>query len=131
MRIRESMVRVSLALLTPPLLAGMALLTWSVDAPTTVPVVFGIFAAFLAVIVIYDFPLAIELTPEGLERLCLLRRHLLPWSEVAAIIKPKRRGLIVVTRKRKKHVLIDRILEQPEREMLMNQGELHGVQVEL
>ncbi len=131
MRIKESTIRVALALTAPPLLAGLALLTWIVDSPTTVPVVFGILAALLTVVVIYDYPLAIELTPDNLQRLCLFRRHVLPWEEVAAIIKPRRRGLIVVTRARKKHVLIDRILNEPERVELMRQGERHGVRVDL
>lgn len=131
MRIKESRIRVVLALTAPPLLAALALLTWIVEAPTTVPVVFGVLAALLTIVVVYDYPLAIELTPDSLQRLCLFRRHILPWDEVAAIIKPRRRGLIVVTRGRKKHVLIDRILNESERLALMQQGDKHRIQVEL
>jgi len=124
-------VRVTLALVTPPLLAGMAVLTWLVNAPTTVPVVFGIFAAFLAVVVLLDFPLAIVLGDESLDRHSLGRKHQIPWSDIAAIIKPRRRGLVLVTRERKKYVLIDRLLNETERKELLTRGEAHGIQVEL
>lgn len=125
------MARVTLALVTPPLLAGMAVLTWLVNAPTTVPVVFGIFATFLGVIVLYDFPLAIVLGDESLDRQSLVRRHEIAWDEIAAIIKPRRRGLVLVTKDRKKYVLIDRLLDEPERKELLSRGERHGIQVEL
>lgn len=130
-RIRESAVRVGLALVAPPLLAGLALLTWTVLAPPAVPIVFAIFSVLLAIVVMFDFPLAIELGPTGLTRLCLLRRHTLLWEDIAVIIKPKRRGLLIVTKSRKKHVLIDRILEESERKTLLDHGDRHDVQVEL
>lgn len=131
MRIQESLVRVTLALVTPPLLAGMAVLTWLVNAPSTVPVVFGIFAAFLAVIVLFDFPLAIILRDESLDRQSLVRRHQIPWDEIAAIIKLRRTGLVLVTREHKKYVLIDRLLNESERKELLSRGERHGIQIEL
>lgn len=130
-RIKESTMRVGLALLAPPLLAGLALLAWTVQAPTAVPIIFGVISIMLSTVVLLDFPLAIELTPTGLTRHCLLRRHSLAWDDIAAIIKPKRRGLLIVTKSRKKHVLIDRILEESERKSLMDSGERHAVQVEL
>lgn len=124
-------MRIGLALLAPPLLAGLALLTWTVAAPPAIPIVCTILSVLLAMVVMFDFPLGIELSPTGLTRLCLFRRHTLKWEDIAVIIKPNRRGLLVVTKSRRKHVLIDRILDQSERNALMDHGDLHGVQVEL
>jgi hypothetical protein len=130
LRIPESKLRVVLALITPPLMLGMALLTLTVEAPIAVPVVFGILGTLLAIVVVFDFPLAFDLSQHGLVRVCLVRRHALEWSEIAAIVKPRRRGLVLVTTNRKRHVLVDRILEEDERKALMDFGEAHGVQVE-
>ncbi|REK25145.1 MAG: hypothetical protein DWQ40_00965 [Actinobacteria bacterium] len=130
-RIPESRVRVTLAILTPPLLLGMALLTLAVESPIAVPIVFGILGTLLGIVVIFDFPLAVDLTDLGLVRVCLARRHQVRWENVAAIIKPKRRGLVLVTTARKRHVLIDRILEPSERTALMSIGDEHDIQVEL
>ena len=131
MRINESKVRVILALLTPPMLIGMALLTLAVESPVAVPITFGVLGALLGIVVLFDFPLAIDVSTESLDRLCLIRRQSLPWETVGAIIKPKRRGLVLVTTKRKRHVLIDRILEPAERRHIIDIGESHGVQVEI
>lgn len=131
MRINESKVRVILALLTPPMLIGMALLTLAVESPVAVPITFGVLGALLGIVVLFDFPLAIDVSTESLDRLCLIRRQSLPWETVGTIIKPKRRGLVLVTTKRKRHVLIDRILEPAERRHIIDIGESHGVQVEI
>jgi hypothetical protein len=129
MRISESKVRVVLALATPPLLLAMALLTLAVNSPIAVPIVFGALGTLLGAVVIFDFPLAIEVNADGLVRVCLLRHHSLSWEEVAAIIKPRRRGLVLVTTNRKRHVLIDRILDPDERNRLLEEGERHGLQI--
>lgn len=131
MRIPESKIRVMLALATPPLLIGLAILTLAVDSPLTVPVVFGIFGSVLAAIVLFDFPLALQTTDQGLIRICLVRHQQIPWNEVSVIIKPRRRGLILIKTNRKRYVLVDRILESSERSHLMDLGERHGFQVEL
>lgn len=128
-RIPESKIRVTLAVVTPPLLLGMALLTLAVESPLAVPVVFGILGTLLGTVVIFDYPLAIELNETGLVRVCLLRHHRLSWDDIAAIVKPRRRGLVLVTTKRKRHVLIDRILEPDERTRLMSEAERHGIQI--
>ncbi|MEX1037422.1 MAG: hypothetical protein WDZ96_01040 [Acidimicrobiia bacterium] len=129
MRIPESKIRVTLALVTPPLLLGMALLTLAVESPLPVPVVFGILGTLLGTVVIFDYPLAVELNETGLVRVCLLRHHRLGWDDIAAIVKPRRRGLVLVTKKRKRHVLIDRILDPEERTQLMSEAERHGIQI--
>jgi hypothetical protein len=129
MRISESRVRVVLALATPPLLMAMALLTLAVGSPIGVPIVFGALGTLLGAVVIFDFPLAIEVNTNGLVRVCLLRHHSLSWEEVAAIVKPRRRGLVLVTTGRKRHVLIDRILDPDERNRLLEEGERHDIQI--
>lgn len=131
MRIPESKVRVALAVLTPPMLLGMALLTLAVQSPLPVPIVFGILGTLLGTVVIFDYPIAIELNDNGLVRICLLRHHRLSWDDIAAIVKPRRRGLVLVTNRRKRHVLIDRILEPDERLRLLSEGERRGIQMGL
>ena len=131
MRIPESKVRVALAVLTPPMLLGMALLTLAVQSPLPVPIVFGILGTLLGAVVIFDYPIAIELNDNGLVRICLLRHHRLSWDDIAAIVKPRRRGLVLVTNSRKRHVLIDRILEPDERLRLLSEGERRGIQMGL
>lgn len=129
--IPESKSRVILAVLTPPLMLGMALLTLNVGSPTVVPLVFGILGTLLGLVVVFDFPMAVEVSNQGLTRICLVRRHSTPWEEIAAIIKPRRRGLVLVTTGRKRHVLVDRILDPDERTALIDFGERNGAQVEL
>ncbi|CAN5822787.1 hypothetical protein BH23ACT4_BH23ACT4_11380 [soil metagenome] len=129
LRIPESKVRVALAVLTPPMLLGMGLLTISVQSPTPVPLVFGILGTLLGAVVILDYPIAIEVNDAGVVRICLLRHHRLSWDEISAIVKPRRKGLVLVTNRRKRHVLIDRILEPEERQRLLSEGEGRGVQM--
>jgi hypothetical protein len=131
MRISESTVRVILALATPPLLLAMALLTLSVGSPIAVPIVFGTLGTLLGAVVVFDFPLAVEVSANGLVRVCLLRHHSLSWEEIAAIVKPRRRGLVLVTTNRKRHVLVDRILDPEERNRLLAEGERHDIQIGL
>jgi hypothetical protein len=131
MRIPESKVRVALAVLTPPMLLGMALLTLAVQSPLPVPIVFGILGTLLGAVVIFDYPIAIELNDNGLVRICLLRHHRLSWDDISAIVKPRRRGLVLVTNRRKRHVLIDLILEPDERLWLLSEGERRGIQMGL
>lgn len=131
LRIPESKVRIALAVLTPPMLLGMALLTLAVQSPVPVPIVFGVLGTLLGAVVILDYPIAIELNENGLVRICLLRHHRLGWDDIAAIIKPRRRGLVLVTNNRKRHVLIDRILEPDERQRLLSEGERRGIQMGL
>jgi hypothetical protein len=129
MRISESTLRVVLALATPPLLLAMALLTLAVGSPIAVPIVFGSLGTLLGAVVVFDFPLAVEVNVDGLVRVCLLRHHPIAWDEVAAIVKPRRRGLVLVTTNRKRHVLIDRILDPDERNRLLEEGERHDIQI--
>jgi hypothetical protein len=96
-----------------------------------VPIVFGILGTLLGTVVIFDYPIAIELNDNGLVRICLLRHHRLSWDDIAAIVKPRRRGLVLVTNRRKRHVLIDRILEPDERLRLLSEGERRGIQMGL
>jgi hypothetical protein len=101
MRIWESKIRIALAIATPPLLLGMALLTLAVDSPIAVPIVFGALGTILGLLVLFDFPLAIESGANDLTRVCLLRHHRIPYQEINVIIKPRRRGLILIKNDRK------------------------------
>ena len=131
MRIPESRIRVVLALITPPLLIGMAVLTLAVESPLAVPIVFGGLGTVLAAIVLFDFPLAIATDETGLTRVCLMRHQIVSYSEISVIIRPRRRGLLLIRTNRKRAVLIDRILEADERNHLIDLGDQYGFQVEL
>lgn len=131
MRISESALRVILALATPPLLLAMALLTLTVGSPIAVPIVFGALGTLLGAVVVFDYPLAVEVNANGLVRVCLLRHHSVSWEDIAAIVKPRRRGLVLVTTSRKRHVLVDRILDPDERNRLLAEGERHDIQIGL
>lgn len=131
MRIPESKVRVSFAVIMPPLLLALAILSLSVKSPIAVPIVFGTLGTILAVIVLFDFPIALETTDDGLSRICMLRHQRVPWEDISVIIKPRRSGLIMIKTNRKRYVLLDRILEADERTHLSDLGEKHRFQVEL
>lgn len=127
MRIHEARSRVALSLATPPLLFGLAWTSWLTQGPTALTASFALLAAGLGYVVLFDFPLAVEVDGNGIHRLSLLRRRHLPWEEVVRIVKPRRRGLFVVDRAGKRHILVDRTLEEGELRLLRSQAERHQV----
>lgn len=52
-----------------------------------VTVVFGLAGVGAVLVVLFDLPIATELTAEGLTRRALLRRHHIPWRDVTRIAR--------------------------------------------
>jgi hypothetical protein len=126
----EARWRVFLSLATPPLLVGMATLAYVVEAPVLFSLVLAVLALFLGYVALFDYARAVEIDEEGVSRICVLRRERIPWTEIAAIVQSGRRGLVLVTRHRKRRVLLDRGLIGTEHERLRAQTRIHGVEGE-
>ncbi len=88
------------------------------------PIVITALGVGTALIVLLDLPMRSEFTPDGIVRVCPLRRQHLPWSRVVAVERiggiPRRssdeqdrppgrtRGLAARTGPRRLHLLVDR-----------------------
>lgn len=129
MRLSESRLRVVLSIATPPLLLTMAWGSWAVEAPLLVTGFFAVMTAGLGYVTAFDFATAIEVNDSGVHRICLLRRQLLPWDEISGIVQPRKRGLVLITRDRKRHILLDRYLEEGELDLLRTQVGPRDVQI--
>jgi hypothetical protein len=127
LRLGESRLRVALSLATPPLLVILAWVAWLVDAPMVVVAVLAVLAALLGYVAVFDFPLAIEVDADGIHRVSLLRRQLTPWSEIASIAQPRKKGLMLVTSDDKRHILLDRAMGDGELDLLRAQARLRDV----
>ena len=121
--LHSSRARLALQLATPVLLLalGTAGLTRGGSPATAVVLALGVIAA---VVVLLDMPVRSEFDADGVTRVCPLRRHHLPWSEVVAVERlgpavPRRgedassppssnRGLTARTGPRRVHLLTDR-----------------------
>lgn len=70
----------------PLLLLGvMAAAWWRAPQVTGGLIGVGMVMVFLLVVALFDYPLRAEIGPEGIERICLLRRRLIGWPAVQAI----------------------------------------------
>lgn len=122
--LHSSRVRLALQLTTPALLLAFGLwgLARSGGAVATVITLLG---AAIAVVALVDLPLRTEFDTDGCTRVCVLRRHHLPWTQVVAVERvggpPSRpdkdgtrkppgpaRGLAARTGPRRVHLLVDR-----------------------
>jgi hypothetical protein len=130
LKLKESKPRVALSVATPPLLLIMAWGSWAVEAPMWLTAILAVLAALLGYVVAFDFPLAIEVDGEGIHRLCLLRRQLLKWDDIAGIVQPRKRGLVLVTEDRKRRILLDRGFDEGELDLLRAQARLRNVRTE-
>lgn len=89
------------------------------------PVALTVLGLVAGAVVLLDLPVRSEFTPEGVTRVCALRRQHLPWSRVVAVERasglPSRpdadgrpkppganRGLVARTGPRRVHLLVDR-----------------------
>jgi hypothetical protein len=127
LRLGESRLRIALSLATPPLLVLLAWVSWLVAAPVVVVAVLAVLAALLGYVAAFDFPLAIEVDADGIHRISLLRRQLTPWSEIASITRPRKKGLILVTNDDKRHILLDRAMGNGELDLLREQARLRDI----
>lgn len=115
---------------SPLLLALFAWGALAVDAPLLVSLLLAGLAVALGYVALYDFAIAVELGEEGILRRCLLRRQLIRWEEAAAVAKPRKRGLVLLTNERKRLILVDRALEASELERLRAELVRRGVRAE-
>lgn len=130
MKIKESGWRVAFSVASPVLLALFAWGALAVDAPLLISLLLAGLAVALGYVALYDFAIAVELGDEGILRRCMLRRQLISWDEAAAVAKPRKRGLLLVTNERKRLVLVDRALEESELERLRAELQRRGVRAE-
>ena len=131
MRLPESRLRVILSIASPPSLLVLVWGAWAVDAAWPVIAILALLAVLLGYVIAFDFPVAVEFDETGVHRACLLRRHTLPWGTIAAIVQPRKRGLLLITEDRKRHSLLDRRLHDDELDLLRDEAEMRGVRVEL
>ncbi len=65
---------------------------------TATVLVIGVVGAFLALVVMMDFPIRAEFRPEGIVRICPARHQLLEWERVVAIERAPGRTRVVPKR---------------------------------
>ena len=130
-RIHESKMRLGLSFLTPPLLVFMAWGAWLVESPMVVTAFLAALAAFFGYFVLFEIPLWIELSDEGILRTCVLRQRPLAWDELQGITRPRKRGLTAVTERGKQLILIDRKLSDEEIAAVETEAARHDVKTAL
>jgi hypothetical protein len=131
LRIKESKLRAGLSIATPPLLLIMGLGVAGVDGPLLVALVCTFLATVLGYVMLWDFPLSIDIDESGIQRNCVLRRDLLEWDDLEGITRARRRGVTAVTKSGKQKILIDRHLDDSETDLLETQAQLRGVKTVL
>lgn len=87
LRIKESKLRSPLSVATPPLLLIMGLGVAGVDGPLLVVLICVFLATVLGYVMLWDFPLSIDVDERGIQRNCLLRRDLLQWDDLEGITR--------------------------------------------
>lgn len=72
--------------LAPALLVGMVLLGLSRERSfSPVMVVLAALAIILGAAALFDLPRSTEFGPDGVTRVCALRRHLIPWDDILVV----------------------------------------------
>jgi hypothetical protein len=130
MRIPESRLRLGLSLSASPLLLIVVWGAWQVGAPPIFTVLLAVFAVALGWVVLVDLPTAIEVGPDAFHRVCLLRTQPVAWGKVAAIVRPRRGALVLVTEDHKRLVLVSRRLTEPETDYLRDEAMRRNVRVD-
>jgi hypothetical protein len=102
----------------------------AVDASVFLTALLALLTAGLGYVAAFDFPIAVDVDSSGIHRICLLRRQLVAWDDIAAIVQPRNRGLVVVTEDRKRHILLDRLLQAGELDLLRAQAQSRDVKTE-
>lgn len=67
--------------------AALAIWAFAVGGVRVISVVLGFIAIVLAAIAVFDYPIALRVTPAGLQRRCLGRRATLAWDRVQTITR--------------------------------------------
>jgi hypothetical protein len=130
MRIPESRPRLVLSLSASPLLLLLVWGAWQVGAPPVFTALLAVFAVGLGWVVLVDLPTVIEVDPDAFRRVCLLRTQRVSWGKVAAIVRPRRGALVLLTEDRKRVFLVSRNLTQSETDYLREQAIRRNVRVD-
>ncbi len=125
------------ALASPALLMAVGGLGVATAGPTWPPLVILTIGFVLGLISLFDYPRQSHFTAQGIERICYLRRHLIPWDRVTAlersrVLPPRRRptwlggdpdseprpgtygGLVANTGGRGRHLLVNHVESRRE-----------------
>jgi hypothetical protein len=81
------------SLLSPAVLLGLGLAGILIGDANVVAIVLAVIGLVLAAIVVLDYPQRVEFHAAGIDRVCLLRRHRMPWQDIRAI--QRARGTMV------------------------------------
>jgi hypothetical protein len=125
------------AFATPLILVALGLLGWSGIGARPVPMTFLLVGAALGAVVLVDYPSRVVFDRDGIHRVCVLRRHSLPWDRLVAIERPRPSsvatlrnvreqpdepiisgGLIARSTGRRRWLLTDRLESRPEYDRL-------------
>lgn len=124
------------SLISPALLLGLGGVGLVAGSANAVAVVLLVFGALLALVTLLDYPQRAEFHEDGIDRVCLLRRHRLAWDQVRALERARGTllsyvrlrnagdeptaprspsgGLVARGAKGRRWLLCDRIESQPE-----------------
>ena len=67
--------------------AALAIWSLAISGIHVISVILGVVAIVLTAIAVLDYPVALRVAPEGLERRCLGRREMLQWGRVQTITR--------------------------------------------
>lgn len=116
-----------LSISAPLIIAAIAAVTSQTKGPIWVVIILVAVSLFLALFVLFDVAVSVELTDAGIVRQCLARTHEIEWGDIDKLANPRHRGLVAVTESGRYHILIDRKLEASELDVLRTQAGLHLV----
>lgn len=88
--LHSSPVRLIGSLVSPALLLAFAAWITATRGVHPVPLIIGAVGLVLLLVALLDVPLRAEFDAEGVTRVCALRRHRLPWSQVNAVVRTAR-----------------------------------------
>jgi hypothetical protein len=77
------------AYVAPAILMALGVMGWAGIGARPVPVTFLLVGVALGAVVLLDYPRRVRFDRAGVHRICLLRRHSLPWERLAAFERPR------------------------------------------
>lgn len=121
------------AVASPLVLVGLGGYLMTATGPGVVALVLLVLGSGLGAVTLWDYPRRARFTAAGIERVCFLRRQLLPWDQVVALerprppvlsqvkvrgsdqaLRPPSGGLVARGAGRRRYLLTDRIESQRE-----------------
>ncbi|MFQ5948627.1 MAG: hypothetical protein ACE5KX_07195 [Acidimicrobiia bacterium] len=127
---------------SPAFLVGWGGYGVIVGGPRPFPLVLITLGALIGAVSLFDYPRKTRFTPEGVERICLLRRHRIPWKAISSLerargSRPRRRrrflagdvereprlstfgGLVAVSGRRRHYLLVNQCESREEYDKLI------------